>query len=580
VVGAPLLSAGAVVSSPENPEDTGQFAAIRPAPADEETPRAFARHSMVMATGTFLSRVTGFLRLAALTYALGVAESRLADAYNVANTTPNIVYELAFGGIISSIFVPVFVQRLHSDGREQAWRSAQALLTVVVLALTAVTILGIAFSGPIIRLYTFRAEGPEVEAQRQLASFLLKWFFPQIIFYGLGAGVWTGLLNAHRRFAAPMFAPIANNVIATATFFTFAALPGGHTPDTLSDVQRYVLAIGTTLGVVVMSVLLWPSLRRMGFRWRWTLDWRDPALRKIARLSVWSLLYVIVNQLGLLVVIILAQSVQGGVTAYQAAFIFFQLPYAIFAVSIMTALVPSLSENWTEQDLTPFRHQLLRGIRATAFIIVPAALGYIALARPIIRLLLQHGVTQEASTNLIAGVLTMFSIGLFSFCSFQLLLRAFYSMQDTRTPAFVNVAAVAVNTALNLILFRYLKVEGLALGHAAAYTTGTAIFAFVIGRRLRGLELRTLLRPLGQILLAAAVSAVAAFVVSRWVGGVYPVTVVTSGGEVANPLLPQLVQVAAAVVAGIAAYAALAAAFRMPELTLMKDVLLRTLSRR
>ncbi len=568
------------MSSPENPEETGQFAVARPVAEDEDSPRSFVRHSMVMATGTFLSRVTGFLRLAALTYALGVAESRLADAYNVANTTPNIVYELAFGGIISSVFVPVFVERLHGDGREEAWRSARTLLTVVVLVLTAVTILGILFSGPIIRLYTFRAEGPEIEAQRQLASFLLKWFFPQIIFYGLGAGVWTGLLNAHRRFAMPMFAPIANNVIVTITFFWFAALPGGHTPDTLTDMQRYVLAIGTTAGVAVMSLLLWPSLRRIGFRWRWTLDWKDPGLRKIARLSVWSLLYVVVNQLGLLVVIVLAQSVQGGVTAYQAAFIFFQLPYAIFAVSIMTALVPSLSQNWAERDVAPFRRQLLQGIRATAFIIVPAALGYIALARPIIRLLLQHGVTQEASTNLIAGVLTMFSIGLFSFCTFQLLLRAFYSMQDTRTPALINVVAVMVNTALNLVFFRYLKVEGLALGHAAAYTTGTLIFAVVIGRRLRGLEVRRLLRPLGQIVVAAFASAAAAFVVSRWVGAVYPVTTVTPAGETVNPLLPQVVQVGAAVSAGIAAYVALAAAFRMPELNLMKDVLLRRLSRR
>ena len=568
--------------SSESPEDTGQFpVATGPVAAeDEDTPRSFARHSMVMATGTFLSRLTGFLRLAAMTYALGVAESRLADAYNVANTTPNIVYELAFGGIISSVFVPVFVQRLHGDGREAAWRSARTLLTVVVLALTAVTILGILFSGPIIRLYTFRAQGPAVEAQRELAAFLLKWFFPQIIFYGLGAGVWTGLLNAHRRFAAPMFAPIANNVIVTATFFTFAALPGGHTPDTLTDAQRYVLAVGTTLGVVVMSVALWPSLRRIGFRWRWSLDWSDPGLRRVARLSVWSLLYVVVNQLGLLVVIILAQSVQGGVTAYQAAFIFFQLPYAIFAVSIMTALVPSLSEKWTDRDVAPFRHQLVQGIRATAFIIVPAALGYIALARPIIRLLLQHGVTQAASTDLIAGVLTMFSIGLFSFCSFQLLLRAFYSMQDTRTPALINIVAVAVQTALNLVLFRYLKVEGLALGHAAAYTAGTLIFAVMISRRLRGLDVRRLLRPLGQILLAGLASAAAAFAVSRWVGSVYPVTVATPTGEIINPLLPQVVQVGAAVAAGISVYVALAAAFRMPELNLMKDVLLRKLVRR
>ncbi|HEX8099059.1 MAG TPA: lipid II flippase MurJ, partial [Actinomycetota bacterium] len=366
----------------------------------------------------------------------------------------------------------------------------------------------------------------------------------------------------------------------TATFFAFAALPGGHSPDTLSDAQRYVLAIGTTAGVAVMSLLLWPPLRRMGFRWRWTIDTRDPGVRRIARLSVWSVLYVIVNQLGLLVVIILAQTVQGGVTAYQAAFIFFQLPYAIFAVSIMTALLPSLSENWTDRDLGVFRHQVLNGIRGTAFIIVPAALGYIALARPIVRLLLQHGVTQSGSTDLIAGVLTVFSIGLFSFCTFQLLLRAFYSMQDTRTPALINVVAVAVNTALNLIFFRYLKVEGLALGHAAAYTTGTVIFAIMIGRRLQGLELRRLLRPMAQIVLAAAAAALAAFVVAGWIGGLYDIAAGTQSARTAPPFLPQVVQIGAAVVAGIGTYVAITAAFRMEELTLLKELILRPFGRR
>ncbi|HEX8100926.1 MAG TPA: lipid II flippase MurJ, partial [Actinomycetota bacterium] len=246
---------------PEDADDTGQVPTVRIAGDEEDTARSFARHSFVMATGTFLSRLTGFLRLAALTYALGVAESRLADAYNVANTTPNIVYELAFGGILSSVFVPVFVQRLHGEGREAAWRSARTLLTVVVLVLSAVAVVGMVLAGPIIRLYTFRAHGPQAEAERQLATFFLRWFLPQIVFYGLGAGVWTGLLNAHRRFGWPMFAPIANNVIVTATFFAFAALPGGHSPDTLSDAQRYVLAIGTTAGVAVMSLLLWPPLR-------------------------------------------------------------------------------------------------------------------------------------------------------------------------------------------------------------------------------------------------------------------------------------------------------------------------------
>jgi putative peptidoglycan lipid II flippase len=190
-----------------------------------DTTRAYVRHSAIMSVGTGLSRLTGFLRLAALAFALGQTESRLADAYNVANTTPNIIYELALGGILSSVFVPVFVEWLETRGRDEAWRSARAVLTFTAVFLSAIMVVGILGSNLIIRAYTFDVNGPEGDAARAFASFALKWFMPQIVFYGIGA-VATGLLNAHRRFAAPMFAPIVNNLLVSATFFLFAFAPG------------------------------------------------------------------------------------------------------------------------------------------------------------------------------------------------------------------------------------------------------------------------------------------------------------------------------------------------------------------
>ncbi|HYU58439.1 MAG TPA: murein biosynthesis integral membrane protein MurJ, partial [Actinomycetota bacterium] len=420
-----------------------------------------------MSIGTALSRLTGFLRVAMLAFALGVQESRLADAYNVANTTPNMIYDLVLGGIVASVFVPVFVEWLETRGGEATREAARAVLSISVIVLGAIALAGILGARLIVGLYTARFEGPQSEAARALATFFLRWFMPQIVLYGIGAGVLTALLNAHRRFAAPMFAPILNNLLVTGTFFLFASLPGPRTPapSTITDLQRYVLVLGTTLGVVGMTVALWPSLRRIGFRWRWRLDLGDPGFRRIGRLAGWVFLYVAVNQIGYLVVIVLAAQVQGGYTAYTSAFIFFQLPHAIFAVSIMTALLPSLSSRWANRDPAEFRSLLSQGIRATAFIVVPAAFGYIALATPIVRLLLQHGVTRSQSTELLSHVLVMFSVGLFSFSSFQLLLRAFYAMQNTKTPAMINVAAVAINVVVDVVLFRYLRVEGLALGH-------------------------------------------------------------------------------------------------------------------
>jgi putative peptidoglycan lipid II flippase len=551
------------VKPPETPEESGQDPQEHAAPEAADTAHAFVRYSAVMSVGTALSRFTGFLRVAAMAYALGVTESRLADAYNVANTTPNIVYELAVGGILASVLVPVFVERMRI-GQEAAWHTARSVLTVALVVLSGVMVLGILGSGLIIRMYTVGRHGPEIEAERQLATLFLKWFMPQIVFYGLGAGVATGLLNANRRFAVPMFAPILNNLIVTATFFLFAFLPGPTTPtpSNITELQRYVLVIGTTLGVIAMTVALWPSLRRLGFRWRWRLDLRDAGLRRIGRLAGWVFVYVLANQIGYLVIIVLAAQVEGGYTAYTSAFIFFQLPHAIFAVSIMTALLPAMSSRWTDRDLTGFRDLLVQGIRGTAFIVFPAAFGYLALAVPVVTLLLQHGVMKEESTELVAHVLVFFSLGLFSFSAFQLLLRGFYAMQDTRTPALINLGSNAVNVLADIIFFRYLRVEGLALGHATAYTFATVVAGFVLVRRIGGLDWRRLLKGLGQIVLGGAATGLAAFAVSRLVAHVLG----------SQTLVPQLVGVTTGVLAGIATFVAVAAGFRMPELAVVRGL--------
>lgn len=518
-----------------------------------------------MSAGTALSRLTGFLRIAAMAFALGVAETRLADAYNVANNIPNIVYELVLGGVLSSVFVPVFVQQLVAPDQKDPWHVARAVMSVTFVVLALVMLIGIVAAPWIVRLYTFRVAGPAREASQQLSALFLQFFMPQIVLYGLGA-VATGVLNAHRRFAVPMFAPILNNLVVIASFLVFASLPGPSVPSpgTITTAQKLVLALGTTGGVAAMTLALWPTLRRLGFRWRWTFDLTHPAVRRLVRLSGWVVGYVIVNQVGLLIVIVLAGGVQGGVTAYQAAFVFFQLPHAIFAVSIMTALLPSLSELWGRGDHAGFRRTLARGVRASAFVVIPAAAGYLVLARPIVRLLLEHGVAGAGSTELVAGVLVFFAAGLFSFSTFQLFLRAFYAMQDTRTPFLVNVAAVALNTAVNLALFPLLDVRGLALGHAVAYTFASLVAGILLRRRLGGLEGRNLAVGLARVLVAATATAAAAWGAARLVAE-------TLG---ADTLTKQVVQVGAGVVAGLIIFIGAALLFRVEEFELVKRTIL------
>ena len=527
----------------------------------EDSQAAFVRNTAVMSVGTALSRVTGFLRLSAMAYALGIAETRLADAYNIANITPNIIYELALGGILSSVFVPVFVEWLQSRGREAAWDVARKVLSIAAVSLSIICVLGIVLSPWIIRLYTVGVPAGQRQVVQDLASFFLRWFMPQIVFYGIGA-VATGLLNAHRRFAVPMFAPILNNLIVIATFLTFAAMSHPGQAVLATGPQKLVLAVGTTLGVVVMTVALWPSLRRLGFRFRWRPRWLDEAVIRIAHLAKWVVVYVVANQLGYLVVLILAARVKGGYTAYASAFILFQLPHAIFVVSVFTALLPAMSSRWVDGDRRAFRELLARGIRWTAVIVVPAALGYLVLAVPIVRLLLQHGVTGPRSTDLVAGILVFFSLGLFSFSTFQLLLRAYYSMQDTRTPALVNIAAVGLNVIVDLlfVLALGMGVRGLALGHATAYTFGSIALLALIRRRLGGIDGRRILSGLFRTFLAAGVTAGVAWVASRAIGGWVGTS--TLGGQAA--------QVLGAVAAGILAFLATALMLRVDEVDVVR----------
>jgi putative peptidoglycan lipid II flippase len=530
---------------------------------------SLARSTAVMATGTLLSRITGLLRVTVLVATLGVGESRLADVYNVANTTPNIVYELVLGGILSSIFVPVFVEVRSTRGQRQAWHVARATMTIALAGLGLLAGVTMLAAPWIIRLYVHSGSPAERAEAVELGGQLLAMFMPQIVFYGVGA-VMTGLLNAHRRFGVPMFAPILNNLVVIAVGLTFHALVGQQVPQVgeVTAGQKLLLGLGTTAGVAAMTLVQWPFLRRIGFRFHFVWNWRDKAIRKMATLSAYTVGYVVTNQLGYLLVPILAYGVQGGYTAYTTAFIFFQLPHGVFAVSVMTALLPPLSEQAVARDWDAFRATLSRGIRLTAAVLLPAALGYLALAGPIVRLLLEHGVVTEASTSLLVPVLRVFVLGLVPFSTFQLILRAFYALQDTRTTFRVNLVSVGVNVVVDLLLFNLLplrwKIPGLAFGHVSSYTVGSALLLYFLSRRIGGLGGRQILAAVGRMLAAGLVMLVATVLVGRLAGGVLE-----------PGLVRDLVTVVAGVAVGVGTYLAVARLLRVEELGLLLDVVRR-----
>jgi putative peptidoglycan lipid II flippase len=543
--------------------------------SEEAEATGLARSTLIMTVGTGLSRVTGLLRVIVLSATLGIAESQVASTYNLANTTPNIIYELMLGGILSSIFVPVFVQARKEQGKEAAWHLARLVLTVAGVGLAVLALVTMLGSDLIMRLYTLRVDDPAERAdQIRVGGQLLVMFAPQILFYGLGT-VMTGLLNANRRFGVPMFAPVLNNLTVIATGIVYYVLTSGvaRDLDTITLTERLVLGLGTTAGVVVMTMVQWPFLRRIGFRYRPVWQPRHPALGKMARLSGFTIGYVVVNQLALLVVMLLATPIQGGYAAYTYAFIFFQLPHGLFAVSVMTALLPPLSEHAVARDWAAFRAELTRGLRLTAFVLIPAAIGYLALAKPLVALLLEHGVVQGASIDLVTRVLVLFVCGLVFFSTFQLVLRAFFALQDTRTPFLLNIVATAVNIGVDIALYMLLpegwKVAGLAAGHASGYLVGSVLLVTALQRRVGRLDRARLAGALARITLASAVMGAAAWAASTALGAVLP------GG-----VLRHLAMVLAGVVVGLAVYLAAARLLRVDELRAVLGLVRRRVGRR
>ncbi|SBW29171.1 integral membrane protein MviN [Candidatus Protofrankia californiensis] len=485
----------------------------RPRRASGRKAMTLGRASGTMAIGTVASRASGFLRTVAIAAAIGTGA--VGDAYNVANTTPNILYDLLLGGVLSSVIVPVLV-RAAKDDPDEGEAFASSLLTLVVLGLGA-TVAVAMLAAPLIISAYLAAGG----AERDLAVTFLRWFLPQVIFYGLGATI-GAILNVRQSFAAPMFVPVLNNLIVIATCVAFIFVPGPRPPTVagISDAQITVLAAGTTLGVVIMTLALLPSLRAVGFRYRPRLDLSHPGLRRAMRLAGWTLLYVAVSQVGYLVIVRLASSATA-YTVYTYGYQIFQLPYAVIAVSVITALLPRMSAHAADNRSDLVRQDLSTGTRLAAVVIVPAALALLALGRPIAVAVFNHGAVSYTGAVRIGDTLAAFAVALVPFSLFQVQLRVFYAHQDSRTPALINMGIVATNIACAAALSSLLpdknRSVALALAFAVSYLVGVAVSSVLLQTRLGGIDGGRIARMLTQVTIAGGLGAVVAAAVSSLV---------------------------------------------------------------
>jgi putative peptidoglycan lipid II flippase len=474
-----------------------------------------ARASFGTGIGTVVSRLTGLARLIVLAYALGGL--RLADAFNLANNTPNMIHDLVLGGVLAATFVPVFVERLSTRPEREANESISAVVSLALVILVVATIVFVLAAPLLITLFTF---GKATPAEHSVAVELLRMFAPQLLFYG-AISLMAAVLATRDRFGAVGFVPIVNNVIGIVVFALFATMARHASVDYVEHHQSlvYLLGIGTTLGVAAQAVSLLPSLRRAHTHVRFVWKPKDPAIRTIVSLSGWTFGFVIANQLALFIVLALEFHVgPGAVSAYTYAYTFFQFPFAVVATSIINVASPDLARLATRHEWRPVGQRFGRATRQVLALILPATVGYLLLARLAVGLLIEHGQESAHAANVTSSVLELFALGLPGYCVFFLATRTFQAMQDTRTAFVMYVIENGLNVLVAFLVYKPLGVRGLALAYSVAYSAAAVVAVVVLRERLGTIGGRALVHATARFVVLSGVMALVVAIVLAAVG--------------------------------------------------------------
>jgi putative peptidoglycan lipid II flippase len=519
---------------------------------------ALLRSNLVVAAGTTLSRITGLLRVAVFVYVIG--RTALADVYTIANETPNIVYDLLIGGVLSATLVPLFSSFLERDDEE----STNVVVTTAVVVMTGLTVVAVLAAPLIFGIYSITPSGDvDADTLRQAGTTLTRIFLVQILFYGL-AGVANAFLNSRRRFFAAAWSPIVANLVIIATLLS---LPDPGTAewqlgDVLTDARlRWTLGLGATVGIAAMALILVPAVLRTGFRFRPVWNLRHPAVRKLLTLSGWTVGFVAANQLTLIVVRNLAEPGSGDAAAYFFAFTFFVLPHGLLAVSISTTFQPEMALSVARRDRAGFIHHASLGTRMVALLTLPAGVLMFVLREPIIGFALQRGAFDAADTLATSRALAGFAVGLVGFSVYMFVLRGFYAHQDTRTPFIVNLAENALNIVFAFVLVGRYGVLGLGLAFAVAYLMSAAWVLRILSYKVPGFPLRYVALSIGRMGLAALLMAEIVWLVSRRIGG-------TTGTEA-------LARLAVGAIVGVVAYVGILLLLRAPEVVHLRQLTVR-----
>lgn len=477
-----------------------------------------------MAAGTLASRITGVFRDIALVAAIGTGI--FSDTYSVANSIPNIIYILIAGGAINAVFIPALVRHMEDDA-DQGKQFTDQLLTLVGLVLIGIVLVTVLVAGLIVHLYATKLWTPE---EFDVATMFARWCLPQIFFYGLYT-LASQILNSRNSFSLPMYAPILNNIIVIATAAIFVSTMSGiPTAGSVTVAQINLLGFGTTLGVMAQALILIPALAKSGYRFKPNFQFRNVGNGKVGNLAKWTIGFVLVNQITFLLVSNLTTlanvlvagepaAIAVGFTSYQKGQLMMMLPHSIITVSIITALLPRLSRQAHDKDLSAFGGELSTSLRLVSALIIPSAVFLLATGPWLGSLLYGYGASTTAQGAALGAVASMFAIGLPAFSLFYVLLRSYYAQENTKTPFMINLGFNALHIVIGFTLFSLLpnglQVAGLALGYSISYVITCAITWRRVGNRVPEIRKSGHLRLIVRVSAASVVGALLSYFLVR-----------------------------------------------------------------
>jgi putative peptidoglycan lipid II flippase len=503
---------------------------------------------------TLASRVLGLAREQMLAALFGAGNEM--DAFIVAFRIPNLVRDLFAEGAMSAAFVPTFTRHLTLRGKDDAWRLGNNVLNALLIVTGALVIGGIVFAAPLVGAYAHDFE--QVPGKLELTVRLTRIVLPFLPMLAVAAAT-MGMLNSLHHYFLPALSPAMFNLativcgVALVPLMPWLGLP-----------RIMAIAIAALIGGVGQMAIQWPPLRSEGFRYRPVFDPGDPGLRQVLVLMGPGTIGLAATQVNIFVNTLLATSQGTGAVSWLTyAFRVIYLPIGLFGVSIGTALLPAVSRYAAVDDHAGIRDTVARGLAMMLMVNVPATLGLVALATPIVQLLFERGHFVPTDTAATAAALQWYALGLVGYSAARIVSPTFYAIRQSRLPVLVSTAAIATNVGLSLLLVRWLGFRGLALATSIVAIANAAMLVWLLRRRLGGLGGRRLPVMFAKIVIAASVMSVAASAIQHVMNRVAP----------GMGLVPQIARLATSIGGGLLTLAAMANVLHVAEFADAVDML-------